>query len=181
VIYDISEHRHRFAVWAAARATQRGFTTVGNLREAIEATSLRAELSNAQFFQTRTTEFEHLHRKWCLIICSFLDERQIAKATYGRAAKLIAVYLKATVILGNGADTPLGQCIHPPIDRILLRNLAANPRIKSPDKVNWRKTNWTDLNQVSYFDLVAQLRKEIPDEAPFWMLEEYWNVTNADV
>jgi len=40
--YDLAEHRHRFAVWAAARAAQRGFTTVKNLRAALQAADIRA-------------------------------------------------------------------------------------------------------------------------------------------
>jgi hypothetical protein len=34
--YTIDIHRHNFAVWAAARAAQRGFTTVENLKAALE-------------------------------------------------------------------------------------------------------------------------------------------------
>jgi hypothetical protein len=40
--YDVFEHRHRFAVWAAARAAQRGFVTVEKLRDALEATDIVA-------------------------------------------------------------------------------------------------------------------------------------------
>jgi hypothetical protein len=38
----VFEHRHRFAVWAAARAAQRGFVTVEKLRDALEATDIVA-------------------------------------------------------------------------------------------------------------------------------------------
>lgn len=31
--YDLNEHRHRFAVWAAARSAQRNSTSVARLRE----------------------------------------------------------------------------------------------------------------------------------------------------
>ena len=44
--YDLSEHRHRFAIWAAARASQRGFTTVENLRNALESTDIQDVLKN---------------------------------------------------------------------------------------------------------------------------------------
>ena len=39
--YDIQEHIHRYAVWTAARASQRNFTTTANIRRAIEESGLR--------------------------------------------------------------------------------------------------------------------------------------------
>jgi hypothetical protein len=34
--YDAFQHRHNFAVWASARAAQRGFTDVATLKEALD-------------------------------------------------------------------------------------------------------------------------------------------------
>ncbi|MBK6447178.1 MAG: hypothetical protein IPF81_18330 [Bacteroidetes bacterium] len=39
--YSFAEHVHRFAVWTAARAVQRNFTTTENIRKAIEQTELQ--------------------------------------------------------------------------------------------------------------------------------------------
>jgi hypothetical protein len=39
--YDLTEHRRRFAAWAAARGAQRGFTTVDSLRDALENCGIR--------------------------------------------------------------------------------------------------------------------------------------------
>jgi len=180
VLYDLSEHRHRFAVWAAARASQRGFTTVENLRYALEATDIRSAISKPEFFKLRASEFEALHRRWCTAICSALDQREVRNVRYGRAAKLVAVYLKATVIMGGGADTPVGSSIHPPIDRTLLQKLAASARILSPHQTAWRKTRWTQLRESEYYTLIAQLREVVPRDSPFWMLEEYWNATEDE-
>jgi hypothetical protein len=114
------------------------------------------------------------------MICSDLNRRQIASVTYGRAAKLVAVYLKAMVIMGDVVNTPLGMSMHPPIDRILLQKLATSPRIHSPHKTAWRSTSWTQLTAQGYYRLIAQLREVIPDDAPFWMLEEYWSPTENE-
>ena len=124
--YDLPEHRHRFAVWAAARAAQRGFTTVRNLRDALQATDIRETLAAPGTLQISAAQFDVLHRGWCSSICSNLIARQISKTTYGRAAKLVAVYLKAIVILGEACDSALAHNMHPPIDRILLQTLAAS-------------------------------------------------------
>jgi hypothetical protein len=161
-------------VWAAARAAQRGFTTVKNLREALQATDIRDVLSDPLSLQFSATEFDVLHRRWCSSICSFLTQRAISNVTYGRAAKVIAVYLKATVIMGDGCDSSLGRNLHPPIDRILLQGLASSDRITSPHKSAWRDINWTQLDESGYHELIGQLRSALPDDAPFWTLEEYW-------
>ena len=172
--YDLAEHRHRFAVWAAARASQRGFTTVKNLRNAVQATDIREVLSAPQTAQVSAAQFDALHRAWCSSICSSLRRRRIAGVTYGRAAKLVAVYLKATVIMGEGCNSSLGRNLHPPIDRILLQGLASSGRITSPHKAAWRSINWTQLNESAYYELIDQLRGAIPCDAPFWTIEEYW-------
>ena len=172
--YGLPEHRHRFAVWAAARASQRGFTTVRNLREALEATNIREVVASPRTLRLSASQFDALHRGWCSSICSSLRQRSIARVTYGRAAKLVGVYLKATVIMGEGCDTPFGCNLHPPIDRILLRGLASSKRIVSPHKFAWRTLNWTQLDEPSYVELIRQLRSAIPNGAPFWTIEEYW-------
>ena len=109
-----------------------------------------------------------------------LNQRGIRTVKYGRAAKLVAVYLKTMVIVGEGADTPLGHSIHPPIDRTLIQRLAASPRIQSPHKTAWRNTSWTQLGESEYCTLITQLREVVPRDLPFWMLEEYWNASEDE-
>jgi hypothetical protein len=58
VSYELLEHRHRFAVWAAARAAQRGFTTVANLRDALQATDIRRVLSDPETLQLSAFQFD---------------------------------------------------------------------------------------------------------------------------
>jgi len=177
--YDLPEHRHRFAIWAAARAAQRGFTTVESLRDALQSTDIRRFLSTPSNLEVSAAQFDALHNRWCSSICSRLKERGIAKVSYGRAAKLVAVYLKATVILGDASNSPLGRHLHPPIDRILLHSLAASERISSPHKEAWGSINWTQLGESGYRELIGQLRTVIPRGAPFWTIEEYWEPSDA--
>jgi hypothetical protein len=177
--YDLAEHRHRFAVWAAARAAQRGFTSVQNLRAALEATDIRDVLAAPETLQLPAATFDVLHRRWCSAICFALGARQIAKVTYGRAAKLVAVYLKATVVMGASWDSPFGRNLHPPIDRILLHRLASCDTIESPHKAGWRGVSWTQLDEEGYYRLIGQLREAIPVGAPFWVIEEHWEPTES--
>jgi hypothetical protein len=94
--------------------------------------------------------------------------------TYGRAAKLVAVYLKAIVLMGDSYNSPLGRNLHPPIDRILLRSLASLKSIASPHQKSWGGINWTELDEPAYHELISQLRDVIGAGAPFWVIEEYW-------
>lgn len=76
--------------------------------------------------------------------------------------------------MGDACDSSLGRNLHPPIDRILLQALASSDRITSPHKPAWRLINWTQLDEAGYQALICQLRDAIPENAPFWTLEEYW-------
>ena len=178
--YELFTHRHNFAVWAAARATQRGFTDVPKLRDALIAAGIQRFLPDSVVLDTDCDRFEHLHRSWCRSVCAHLTARGVANVTFGRAAKLVAIYLKSMVITAGFAYTQLGRCIHPPIDRRLLQALAADPVHDPEQRTLWRQTNWTQLTEDEYYNLVRQLRSILPGEIPFWMLEEYWTAADDD-
>jgi hypothetical protein len=55
-----------------------------------------------------------------------------------------------------------------------LKGLAACDDIRSPHQAAWGKTNWTQLKDKSYYELIAQLREALPAGAPFWTIEKYW-------
>lgn len=177
--YDLAEHRHRFAVWAAARAAQRGFTSVTHLRGALEATSIRADLRVPETLALERAGFEEIHLGWCRSICTTLNGWDVQKVAFGRAAKLVAVYLKGMVLMGGDSDTPLARCMHPPLDRILLQTLARSDEISSPHKGAWRRINWTRLDEEAYYQLIDQLRAVTPSNVPFWRIEEYWQPSDA--
>ncbi len=172
--YDHFEHRHRFAVWAAARATQRAFTSVENLRDALKSTHLPAFLRSPASLDTDAESFDTHHQEWCNAIVSFLSGRQIKGATFGRAAKLVAVYLKAMVVIGAHSQSRLATVAHPPIDRVLLQSLASSPDLKNPHKSEWRTTAWTKLDEQGYYKLISELRSVVPEPQPWWKLEQYW-------
>src|SRR5690606_23430641 len=99
--YDIDEHRHRFALWAASRAAQRGLSggAVMALSTAIDCSSLPGTVrSDRSAWPSSATEFDDSHRHWCSEICARFLEDTANFLSYGRAAKLVAIYLKATVV-----------------------------------------------------------------------------------
>jgi len=170
-MYDLFEHRHRFSVWAAARAAQRGWTSVDVLRDALEDCGV-VQFVKDTVVPITDTQFSQFHRDWCNSII-----REVAGGTYGRAAKLIAVYLKSMIVLGREPQNALAAVVHPPIDSILLRNISDCPEIHSSEKAQWRKVKWTQLNEQKYFKLLDELRQTLSDGEPFWMLERFWTVT----
>lgn len=176
--YDINQHRHRFSVWAAARAAQRGFCEVDILRKALESCGVVDFLDTANLDDIDATRFDALHRRWCLSVIHFLEEAGIPNVTFGRAAKLIAIYLKSAVVLGPGSGTAFARIAHPPIDGILLGKLAASD-VNSEHTGKWAKTKWTKLTDQQYNELIMQLRQVLGAEEPFWTLERFWTVTNA--
>jgi len=178
MIYDLHIHKHNFSAWAAARAAQRGFTTSTILIAALETSNVQNYLPDPSLYQFGCEKFDELHRRWCRSIVNALLARNVASATWGRAAKLLAIYLKSMVIVGNDAYSSFARCIHPPIDRRLLQAVAADS--SHPEKLRriCQQTNWTQLTEQEYYDLIQQLRAALPPEMPFWMLESYW--TPAD-
>lgn len=106
--------------------------------------------------------------------------------TAGVAAKLINVYLKATIVTAfpisaltglTEADQDRIGFIHPPVDRLLLQTLAkrARSRFESVDpRWNaWGSQSWSTLSGSAYQHLIDQLRI-LANGKPLWMIEENW-------
>lgn len=174
--YDLEQHRHKFAVWAAARAAQRGFTSVGKLRKALEGSGVREFLREDDLESVTAASFERHHLKWCRKIVSELRDLgvQADRVSFGRAAKLVAVYIKSMIVLGEKCGSSLASVAHPPIDSILLRNASRCSSIHSSFKSSWAKKRWTKLKEDEYYSLIKELREAMKPESRFWMLERYW-------
>ena len=94
--------------------------------------------------------------------------------TYGRIAKIIAVYVK-TIYITAHPDSPLARVAHPPIDAILLRNLKKSQKAKDdglPYPVGLG-IHWTKFTKEDYARALEYLRA-INQEKPFWAIEEFW-------
>ena len=166
--YTLNTHLHNFAVWTAARAVSRNFTTTAAVRGAIECTNLRELIDTDEEFTLDS--FDEYHRSTARSIVSFFQSLGGAtseKTSYGRAAKIIAVYIKTIATIRDGRGS-LAKFAHPPIDRILLTNLH-----KEYPLLNTNNINWTQLDEHSYFDLVERLRTIKVDY--FWELERFWS------
>lgn len=175
--YNFDEHKHRYAVWTAARAVQRSFAKTIDIANAINCTGLR-QFSELEELITQDM-YNAKQMEWCdLIIHHFStldkppknpsDKLEKYDCSYGRASKIIAIYLKTSYIIPNKGETHNSSVIHPPIDSILLKNLADKKSIKELSKLQW-----TNFDKEAYWKIV----KIITDNNLLfnWKLEEYWN------
>lgn len=171
--YSFNEHLHRYSVWTAARAVQRGFVKTALIEGAIEEAKLRT-IASSNDINDKTT-FDKLHNERCGLIIDYFKENRVIeeKATYGRAAKIIAIYLKTSVVLPSSGTSPLAKIVHPPIDSILLTNVAKKLKGLFSD---FGQKRWTQFDKGEYFDVIDSLRTIKLDG--FWKIEEFWSPTN---
>jgi len=175
--YTMQAHSHRYASWCAARASGRGLVGATNLvvRQALEASELPATLSNAvSHWPSTPSELDAAHTQWCSQILDALHGAGVTSASFGRAAKIVAIYLKTRVVCGGHAERPLGRLAHPPIDRVLLKALAREPGFSKTSRALWRRTRWTELDAAGYAEVIQSLRDEGLDEDGFWRVERWW-------
>jgi len=122
--YTFNQHRHNYAVWTAARAAQRGFTTTANIKTAIDNSDLRKFSKDTLNYSVQ--DFDTFHKTCCHQLIKAFEKISLGKATYGRVAKIISIYLKTSIILCNKGEGNKCKIIHPPIDNILLTQMANN-------------------------------------------------------
>ena len=147
------------------------------LRRALEACGVVEFISTSSLNDVDAERFDALHRRWCMSVVDSLNKAGILNATFGRAAKLVGMYLKSMVVLGPSSESAFARIAHPPIDGILLAKLALSD-VNSEHKREWARIKWTKLNEDQYYELVEQLRQAFRSEEPFWKLERFWTVTN---
>jgi hypothetical protein len=178
-IYTFFTHHHNFAVWAAARASQRGLknASVATLKSALEASKLHEHIQDQSKWPVSEEEFDKFHRKHCCKIMKHLETANNLGFSYGRAAKLVAVYLKSMIVLSRHSKSSFAKILHPPIDRILLRNLASDEHFDQQFRDHCRGVNWTQLKLGDYFKLIGKLRSLRLHEGGFWRIECYWDPT----
>ena len=174
--YTIEEHRHNFSAWAAARAAQRGFTDVNNLKRALEGCGVREFLQNTQAGDTSFKQYHDLHSNWCNSVMEYLESLGLESVTFGRAAKLIAIYVKSMVVIRDETSSLAINAL-PPIDGVLLKNISKDRTLEKDFRKKCANIKWTQLDENEYNQLIEDLKKYIILDQPMWSLEHYWTVT----
>jgi len=178
VSYTIAEHHHRFAAWAAARAALRGLADIrtGTISHALEHCGVVGVVDTRARWPTSVAVFDAAHRDWCQALLKDLRSAGTGNASYGRAAKVLAIYLKSRIVLGGHHAHAFAKVIHPPIDRILLQGIAEHVCAGNQALAKQlRTTTWTTLTAGAYYDLIDRLRGADLDRRAFWGIEQFWD------
>lgn len=162
--YSFKEHKHRYSIWTAARAVQRSFTTTSKISFVINKTSLRFFAESNEIIDQ--DKFDAQHRNWCQTIIKEFANIDI-ECSYGRAAKIVAIYLKTSFIICSDENSVMNKIIHPPIDSILLVSLSDINGLQGCKNIRWTK-----LNEEKYWELVAKVRLRL--KRFDWHLESHW-------
>jgi len=174
-MYDeFADYLHNYAIWTASRAAQRGFTTTAKISKAINAAKLRHEIHDSDIQWTKDIFWER-HQIWIEEMGISLRSSKVAeeKITYGRLAKVVAVYIKTSIILPNKGVGLLSGVAHPPIDRVLLKMKWATLKKNTFEAL----PAWTNLNKENYYKIINIL---IENDKPFWMIEKDWKPAEAE-
>ena len=172
--YTIEEHKHRYASWAASRASSvKGCRfTVLQGKILLEKVGM-VDLVNAPDNLPTSKDMDAKHKEWRN---SIIHEAEAIGLlfTHGVAAKLINMYLKTIFVCGGYNDHENVANIHPPIDAVLLKSLRKNNVGGFKDK--WEKAEkvkWSKFSSEEYEDVIKYI-KVYMSKKPLWQIEEYW-------
>ena len=172
--YDIEEHKHRFAAWAAGRAASvKGCRfTVEQAKVIIEAVGLRRCIEDPGTLPAPAA-VDAQHRIWRQSVIEEASRLGLT-FTHGVAAKLINIYLKAALVCGGNHQHERIGCLHPPIDKVLLDELKRqNVGGLRRQWGTFSKTGWSNFDSGTYEEVIRSIRASIP-HSPLWEIEGHW-------
>ena len=172
--YDIKEHKHRYAAWAASRASSvKGCRFKVRQGEMIIKHLQLNDLIDCLDDLPNANEFDDFHLRLRNNAISKSKELGL-RFTHGVAAKLINIYMKTIFICGGYPEDAKTKSIHPPIDSLLLKALHQN-NIGGLKK-EWDeaiKIRWSKFNSNQYEEVIKNIRV-VQNGKPLWKIEEHW-------
>ena len=172
--YTIHNHCHNFSAWAASRAA----SVIGCRFTVEQGKGLLKSIGfglnlNSPAQLPEPDQLDPIHRTWRQEIISFGTKQELV-ITHGVAAKLINVYLKSRFVCGGFADSPKVQALHPPIDRVLLEELARKDF--GGKRKFWAQSNkcgWSKFDSATYEGVIKRIREAL-NGSPLWEIEQFW-------
>jgi len=179
VPYTIETHRHTYAAWAASRASSAATTCRFEVKvgkELLEGIGFGNKIVSADNLPSPQT-VDKVHKKWREDICKASKKKKNKKGstpkfTHGIAAKLINMYVKSVFVCGPHFDHDRVKAFHPPIDSLLLEELARNDPDLQRRKI-WTAYKWTKMTSPQYEEVIGAV-KDMMGDCPLWEIEEYW-------
>ncbi|CEL29254.1 hypothetical protein [Pseudomonas fluorescens] len=196
-MYDINEHRHRVAVWGAGRAYSRQGPghTIAVARYLIERSGLGSINTASQLPPPELMdEFMNERIQAVMAASQGLTYTKRPKGgpntteplfcSYGRAQKLVNMYLKLKIVCAGHHDHPHTKGVHPPLDAVLLKALDSAESIDQEcDLEEYRRklktakklgTTWTTFDRATYDAYIEAIRL-FQGSQPLWAVERLWN------
>ena len=173
--YAIEDHHHRFAAWAASRgASVKGCRFKVHQGVAVlEACGFNAALSRPARLPS-PTNLDAKHRQWRKQVIAAAKKEGL-DLTHGVAAKLINIYLKVRFVCGGHHSNDRVQQLHPPIDELLLKKLAAvNFGGQAKLWRKYRQIRWSKFDSDTYEAVIELIRSNLGPDVPLWKVEEHW-------
>ena len=172
--YDIKEHKHRYAAWAASRASSvKGCRFKVCKGEMIIKHLKLNDLIDCPEKLPKPGKFDDFHRDLRNQAISKSKELKL-EFTDGVAAKLINIYMKTIFICGGYQKHDKTKAIHPPIDALLLK--ALHQKNIGGLKAEWRKAikiRWSTFKSNQYEEVIKNIRS-VQKGGPLWKIEKHW-------
>jgi len=180
--YSIEKHKHLYAKWCAAAAYGRRLAGGGNALafDLIEASGLG-----------KVTGPEHIDENVDQWLIGFMEEivdkaknLGVTDFSFGRAQKLVNIYLKTVLVCGGHHQNPRVALLHPPLDSELFKGLRtylsrnrttlAEARLVfiAAQKKNARWTKFSKEDYVAHINAIKLLMAG----KPLYEVEEHWEL-----
>ncbi|VWC72779.1 hypothetical protein BLA18112_02068 [Burkholderia lata] len=181
--YSIEKHKHMYAKWCAAAAYGRGLAGGNNSLafELIEVSGL-GEVTGPEHIGQNVDEWQMSFMKKIETEAVRLG---VGDFSFGRAQKLVNIYLKTVLVCGGHHQHPGVALLHPPLDFELFKGLRsflwknraamreAWSAFNSAQKRNPRWTTFSETDYVAHIDAIKLLMAG----KPLYQVEEYWDLS----
>lgn len=174
--FDIREHVHRLAAWAASTAAssakgKRFKVATGCML--IERIGLK-DLVGLPEKLPGPDNMDAAHLAWRSLLIQTAHDNGLSFFTHGLAAKLINMYLKVAFVNTAYAELPQVMALHPPIDRELLSGLAKSSLGTKRTWCRFRDMAWSSFDADTYQAVIDAMRQALPPNQALWTIEEHW-------
>lgn len=180
--YCIEKHKHHYGKWCAAAAYGRGLAGGGNALafKLIELSGLD-QVTGPEDIGQNVDKWQVSFMKKIEVEAKSLG---VTDFTFGRAQKLVNIYLKTVLVCGGHHQHPRVGLLHPPLDFELFKGLRS---FLSKNRSNMsrarsafiaaqkRNPRWTKFSEDDYEAHIAAI-KLIMAGRPLYQVEEYWKL-----
>lgn len=174
--YDINDHCHRLAAWAASSSASASPLCRFKVETGVailEASGFDSDFASPDHLP-EPNQMDDMHRHWRTSVVANAGNHGL-KFSDGIAAKLINCYLKVRFVCGGHHDHPRVKSLHPPIDEVLLKQLASqNYGGHAAQWREFRQKRWSKFTSDTYEQVIELIRQSLPANEPLWKIEQFW-------